>query len=190
MKWDPYAICDLCGKKCRRSEVKRITDKYNLNYGLVLCPKDAAEKTNAQNYPGFPWRESVLDPKLIRPEVPAVYNTAINIDDVRDGTSSESVGTTGSAPLNVYIASKSASEVRLQWFAPNSLGNRHFLGWAVKRESPIGGGFSDLTTNSGSVDMGYTDSTVSSSTEYNYKVAVVTTAGTGTFSDTIAVTTL
>lgn len=188
-KFDHFVICDICSRKVRRSEVTRVTDKYNLNYGLVVC-KDDIEKTNAQNYPDLPRKESVVDYKYVRPEQDPTYVLITTADEITNGDTVDFSGTTAGAPRSLTLQYKTSTSVSFNWFSPESIGNRRLIGWAVKRESPVGGGFSDLTTNTNSVDMSYIDTTVLSGVQYNYKIAAVTAAGTGTFSDTMAVTTL
>ena len=185
-----WIICDLCDGKFHLDQMKLIKDKYNLLYGLMVCPKDV-EKTNPQNTPFYAKKEHTVNPQLVRPESTTVnYLYITDAEDIDSGSSEVIIGgTLASAPHHLVARTVSSSVIQFQWQGPDSLGSGRLLGWAVKRESPLGGGFSVLTSNSGEVDQTYTDGTVSSNTQYNYQVACVTTVGIGTYSDNFTVTT-
>lgn len=187
-KYDHKVICDVCGKQFRRSQVTIINDKFNTLYKLVVCHRDN-EKTNAQNYPDYKWKESIVDPRLVRPEGEDNYVMITTADEIENGDNNDFGGDLPSAPRFLRLQDNTSSTIIIAWEPPVSSGNRGYLGWAISRESPVGGGFSVLTSNTNSVDMSYQDTGLSTNTVYNYKVAAVTRAGTGPYSDTFAVTT-
>lgn len=185
-----WVICDLCGGKYHLDQMTRIRDKFNLLFGLMVCPKDV-EKTNAQNTPFKARKEHVVNPALVRPESTEVsYLFITDPQDIDSGASDIVVNTIlASAPMYLKVRLVSSSVVQFEWFSPEELGSGRLLGWAVKRESPLGGGFTVLTSNTGLVDTSYTDGSVAASTQYNYQVACVTTAGIGAYSEGLVVQT-
>lgn len=185
-----YVICDLCGGKYHVDQMTLIKDKYNLLYGLLVCPKDV-EKTNQQNTPFQARKEHVVNPRLVRTESTDLNYTFITDPQDIDTGISEVVAnaTLASEPLYLKTRLSSSTIVQFEWFSPQSLGSGRLLGWAIKRESPLGGGFSVINSNTGAVDTSYIDSTVIAATQYNYKVACVTTAGIGAYSDGLVITT-
>lgn len=185
-----YVICDVCGSKYHLDQMKLIHDKYNLLYGCMVCPKDL-EKTNPQNTPFRARKEHVVNPRLVRSEAEDLnYVFITDPQDIDSGTSDVVINTIlASAPVYLKPTLVSSASVRFEWMSPPSIGSGRLLGWAIKRESPLGGGFSVLTSNTNDVDLSYIDTSVNASTQYNYEVACVTTAGIGAYSSGLVVTT-
>lgn len=187
-KYDHKVICDVCGKQFRRSQVTQIDNPFNLLHKLIVCQADV-EKTNAQNYPDFNWKESIVDPRLVRPESEDTYVMITTVDEIENGDVNDFGGQVASAPLNIRLIEVTANVIDIAWMPPVFSGSRGLIGWTISRESPVGGGFSTIVTNTNSVEMSYRDTGLNTNTVYNYKVAAVTRAGTGAYSDTFAVRT-
>lgn len=188
MKFDHNVICDICGFEFRRSEVTRITEKYNQAFGLVVC-KDDRDILNMQDTPFRHRKEKTVNPLFVRPESDPTYAIITTSAEIEGGDITVDLGTTAaSAPLNLKLDSISSSGLRFTWMPPLSLGNGRMTGWKIERESPVGGGFSTLTANTLSVDLSYLDTTVVTGTAYGYRVSAVTTYGAGTASTTLGVT--
>ena len=180
------AICDVCGCVFRARDLIVVTDKYNTQYGLLVCRKDA-DKTNPQAYPNKPRVERALDPRFVRPEQTDRYVFISTPDEIENPGVSGTVGRVAGVPRLLKIIGASASSVELQWQGPYDSGSAAVSGYLIERESPTGGGFSTVTTNTGATY--YNDTSVSASTEYNYRIKAVNTAGTGSASNSAAITT-
>lgn len=188
MKFDHNVICDICGFKFRRSQVTRITEKYNQANGLVVCHKDR-DKLNMQDTPFRHRKEKVVNPLFVRPEGDPNYAIITTSDEIENGDTVIEIGTTAaSEPLNLKLDNIDSDGLRFSWMPPLSLGNGRMLGWKIERESPVGGGFSTLVSNTLSVALDYLDTTVVTGTQYGYRVSAVTTYGAGTASTTFGVT--
>ena len=181
-----YVICDVCGGKYHLDQMKLIHDKYNLLYGLMVCPKDI-EKTNPQNTPFRARKESIVNPRLVRTEDQNLnYAFVTDPQDIDTGESDVIVTTIlATAPNYLKVTEVAATYVRFEWMTPPnfSLGSGRLLGWAIKRNSSV------LTSNTYDVDLAYIDSSITVSTQYTYEVACVTTAGIGAYSTGLVVNT-
>jgi hypothetical protein len=80
------------------------------------------------------------------------------------------------APTNLF-AVIDTSDIDLSWTAPVFQGYSPIIGYKIERESPIGGGFSTLVTNTGSTATTYSDTSIVVGTEYNYRVRTLNTYG-------------
>lgn len=180
-------ICDVCGLKLQAKDTVLISDKYNLLNNMRVCKADA-DKTNPQSYLRSVREKQITNPDLLRPESTDVYVFASEPDEIYTRDASDPTGITASAPKHLIIIGASSSFVELQWLGPDSPGSSSPTGYKIERESPVGGGFSTLTTTTSPAKY-YKDETVSASTQYNYRVSVVSAAGTGTASNEADVTT-
>lgn len=181
-------ICDVCGIKLRAKDAIQIRDKYNTLNNLVVCRKDA-DKTNPQQLLGTvkPRQEKPL--KWVRPEnETATYVYAGTAAEIESPASSASDGRAAGAPQHLTIIGATASSVELEWYGPDNAGSSPASGYVIQRESPVGGGFSTLATLTQAA-LYYNDTSVSASTQYNYKVAIVNDSGTGDYSASAAITT-
>ncbi len=80
-------------------------------------------------------------------------------------------------PTNLFAILQLTQHIDLFWTAPVFVGFNPLIGYKIERESPIGGGFSTLVTNTGNTVTTYTDTTVQPGTEYNYRVRALNSAG-------------
>lgn len=188
MKYRPgyrAIICDVCGRKVRVKDTVKITDKYNTQYGLIVCKKDA-DKTNPQNKPIYVRPEKTLsDPTYVRPELPALFATYATIEEALGGTPSSDSPPT-SAPgqvLGLEITGATLTSVSLFWLAPLSSGTSEISGYLIERLDVFECTWHTITTTS-TADRTYIDTTdIYGNTTYTYRVSAVSGAGTGNTSE-------
>lgn len=170
-----YVICDVCGCKFRAKDTVKINEKGNFLNGMIVCKRDV-EYTNPQQFVKAKREKLISTPAHVRPEKAAVYLE--NDDDtIAPG-----------APQFLSIYSVSTDEIELYWL-PNGSGSSDLIGYKIERESPVGGGFSTITSNTNSIASYYKDTGLSASTQYNYRVSAVNRNNTSTASNQASATT-
>ena len=92
-------------------------------------------------------------------------------------------------PTSLSAVADSPTSVALSWVAPVSDGGSPITGYKIERESPTGGGFSVLISDTGNTALSYRDESVVTATQYNYKVSAINAIGTSTASTASATTT-
>ena len=71
-------------------------------------------------------------------------------------------------PTNLTATAKPGQNIRLEWDAPRTIG-----GYQIERESPVGGGWSILISDTGNTKQFYVDTGLSMNTVYNYRVSAI-----------------
>lgn len=174
-----YVLCDVCGRKVRRKDTQRITDKWNLQHGLIVCKWDV-DNVNEQNKPHRIKETIISQPKMMRSEPSDGYATP--------GTDDRTPG----APRQLRAtASTLGSSVDLNWLGPIDVGTSQITGYKIERSELVSNGyngfeygaFAVLTADSGSGNTYYNDTTATVSSSYAYRVSAINGAGTGTVSD-------
>lgn len=183
-----YLICDVCGAKIRARDATRIDDKFNYLHGMVVCAKDVDE-TNPQSYVRAVKDHNRINPKIVRSEGTDVFTYIETAAQIEDGDTTNPSGRSPTAPLDLSIIGATSSQVEILWHGPISPGSGAISGYKIERESPVGGGFSTLVADTAQVSMYYKDTTVSATTQYNYRVSAINRIGTSSASNTAAVTT-
>lgn len=169
-----YVICALCGSKKRAKDCILVNEKYNRLNNLLVCKEDYTP-VHPQDIPKVVKERQISNPKLIRDEQADTFSTVTG-------------GRTASAPRELSVIGASDSFVELEWLGPLDPGSSSASGYKIERESPVGGGFSTLVTTSSPAQY-YKDTTVSSGTQYNYRVSIVNDAGIGATSNEASITT-
>jgi len=185
-----YIICDVCGRKVRARDAVLINDKYNYLNGLLVC-KDDADLTNPQTYIRSFRDRQVREPKLLRTEATDQFEYIDTTAQIEDGdTSDPATGDAPGAPTDLTVEPDSSTIVILRWrMDKTSVGSSNISGYKIERESPEGNGFSTVVSNTNSPALYYSDSGLSASTEYNYKVSAINSYGTSSASTTDKTTT-
>jgi len=94
------------------------------------------------------------------------------------------------APTSLTATAISATEIDLSWTAPVDVGTTPIIGYQIERETPTGGGFAIIVTNTGSTMTTYSDTGLTTATEYNYRVSAINASGVGIASNEASDTTM
>jgi hypothetical protein len=101
------------------------------------------------------------------------YWKVSGINGVGTGTASstQNAWTLLTAPTNLVATSMSASQIDLAWTGISNISS-----YTIQYESPTGNGFTNLATSVSSSDTTYTSGSLTTGTEYNYRIYGVSTA--------------
>ena len=94
------------------------------------------------------------------------------------------------APTGLSATAISTTEIDLSWTAPVDVGTTPIIGYQIQRETPTGGGFTVIVSNTGSTMTTYSDTGLTTGTEYNYVVLAINASGVGEPSNEASDTTL
>ncbi|HEX5457828.1 MAG TPA: fibronectin type III domain-containing protein [Candidatus Nitrosotalea sp.] len=94
-----------------------------------------------------------------------------------------------SAPQNLSAATVSSSQIYLSWTAPSSNGGSQITGYRIERSSDGGSTWNATVPNTGSAYTKYTDSGLTGSITYTYRVSAINSAGASNPSNTASATT-
>ncbi len=92
-------------------------------------------------------------------------------------------------PTNLSASAVSTSQINLYWNAPSDLGNLVVTGYEIQR-STNGGSWNIIVSNTGYASTAYSDTGLSPSTSYTYRVYAITILVTSPPSNTATATTL
>src|SRR5207253_1754111 len=95
-----------------------------------------------------------------------------------------------STPTGLAATTVSASQVNLSWTAPSDNGGSAITGYKIERSTNGGSTWSTLVANTGSTATTYSDTGLTHTTTYGYRVSAINSVGTGSPSSTASATTL
>lgn len=78
-------------------------------------------------------------------------------------------------PTSISVDTPTLTSLLLTWVAPVT--GDALNGFLIERESPIGGGFATIVANTTTTGVTYTDTGLTSGTQYNYRVTSLAAAG-------------
>lgn len=178
-----FIICDICGDKIRRHQAQQT---YGTRGNFLVCHR-CYEDPHPQDSTVVPRPPTKL--KSLRPEVTDAFSYIDSAEEIETGQTSTPSGASPGIPTDL-IAAPEGTDVVLTWMTDRmEMGASSLTGFKIERETPVGGGFSTLVSNTLSPARYYLDETTSASTQYNYKVSAINSQGTGTASTAAATTT-
>ncbi|HZS74500.1 MAG TPA: fibronectin type III domain-containing protein, partial [Candidatus Nitrosotalea sp.] len=92
-------------------------------------------------------------------------------------------------PTNLSATAASSSTINLSWSAPSDNGGSAITGYDIERSTDSGSTWNTLDANTGSSSTAYSDTRLSPSTSYMYRVSAINSVGTSSPSNTASATT-
>ncbi|MDE1829726.1 MAG: fibronectin type III domain-containing protein [Thaumarchaeota archaeon] len=109
--------------------------------------------------------------------------------DVYSVSSSPGSSTAPQSPTDLTATAASSSQIALSWTAPSNNGGSSIIGYKIERSTDSGTTWSTVTSGTGSASTTYSDTGLSSSTTYTYRVSAINAVGTSLPSNTASATT-
>jgi len=115
-------------------------------------------------------------------------------DDIAVEVKAYSSGSTGSTtvpspPTGLAATTVSSSQINLSWTAPTNNGGATITGYKIERSTDSGSTWSSLVANTGSASTKYSDTGLTQSTSYAYRVSAINSAGASAPSNVSSATT-
>src|SRR5205807_582022 len=95
-----------------------------------------------------------------------------------------------SPPTGLAATAVSSSQINLSWAPPADNGGSAITGYKIERSADGGITWTALVANTGSAMTTYSDTALSHTTAYTYRVSAINSVGTGSPSSTASATTL
>ncbi|MGI0088647.1 MAG: fibronectin type III domain-containing protein [Nitrosotalea sp.] len=104
-------------------------------------------------------------------------------------TTSSTVTVVPRPPTGLTATAVSSSQINLSWNAPTDNGGSAITGYKIERSNDTGTTWSTIVANTASTSTTYSDSGLSASTTYTYRVSAINSVGTSSPSNTASATT-
>lgn len=173
---------DCICSSSQTGEADAYTKSFSTNSAMNVISMNGNDNSTVQNFVG-----SLTG--MIANGVTINYTTATQTSAKMWGFAVQSSTTVPSAPQNLSALGESPTSVLLEWDAPVNDGGADIEGYKIQRESPVGGGFSTLVPNTGNTNLSYRDESLTTATQYNYKVSAINSIGEGAESSAANTTT-
>src|SRR5579872_4215163 len=120
--------------------------------------------------------------------------SAINSVGTSPPSSTASATTSGAAtppqpPTGLAATAASSSQINLSWTAPSNNGGSAITGYKIERSADNGTTWSIIQSNTGSTATTFSDTGLTASTTYTYRVSAINAIGTSSTSNTASATT-
>lgn len=163
-------ICDVCRGEFYRKDTVLVKNKYNFQYGQVVCFKDLDE-INEQVLPNKSRDRPVKSPETLRPPKDPVFDVNENDDRL---PSAPRAGYTQPHPLN--------NTIDLFWQGPEDSGSSGIIGYKIARATPQLSSYTVIDADTETGATYYSDLTADVTLKYSYKVAAINSFGVGSYS--------
>ncbi|MGI0094713.1 MAG: fibronectin type III domain-containing protein [Nitrosotalea sp.] len=104
-------------------------------------------------------------------------------------TTQSAQATVPQPPTSLTATSISTSQINLSWTAPSNNGGSAITGYKIERSTDSGTTWSTVQSNTGSTSTTYSDTGLSPSTTYTYRVSAINSVGISVPSNTTSATT-
>ena len=94
------------------------------------------------------------------------------------------------SPTNLSAKAISSSQINLSWSAPSDNGGSAITGYMIERSQDNGNTWTTIISNTGSTSTTYSNTGLSPSTTYTYRVSAINSIGTSSPSNTAIATTI
>ena len=121
---------------------------------------------------------------LIASSTESIYGGDVFSVNVSSGTQ-----TAPQPPTNLSATAVSQSQINLSWNTPSDNGGSAITGYQIERSTDSGSTWSTIASNTGSTSTTYSDTGLSSSTAYAYRVSAINGIGTSSPSNISSATT-
>ena len=102
---------------------------------------------------------------------------------------STSTNTAPGSPTSLTATTASSSQINLSWTAPSNNGGSVITGYKIERSTDSGTTWSTVQSNTDSTGTTYSDTGLTASTTYTYRVSAINSVGTSSPSNTASATT-
>jgi len=113
-----------------------------------------------------------------------IYGGDVYTVNVSSGT-----GTVPQPPTGLAASAASSSQINLSWNAPSDNGGSAITGYQIERSTDSGSTWNTIVADTGSVSTTYSNTGLSPSTAYTYRVSAINGIGTSSPSNTATATT-
>src|SRR2546422_824320 len=115
--------------------------------------------------------------------------TAIGTSFPSDTASATTFAVAPSPPTGLAASASSSSQISLSWTAPTDNGGSAITGYKIEKSTDGGTTWSTLVANTGNTATTYSDTGLTHTTTYTYKVSAINSIGTSSASSVASATT-
>src|SRR5207245_887250 len=121
--------------------------------------------------------------------VSAINSVGTSAPSNTASATTNSAATAPSPPTGLTATAVSSSQINLSWTAPGNNGGSAITGYKIERSTDGGTTWSIIVCSTGYTTTTYSDTGLSPSTTYTYRVSAINSVGTSSPSNTTSATT-